>query len=344
MLSGKAKLIALIPIIIVVITLVLGWMHFTRIHDNILSQEATLTAPVTNMSSTVPGRIAQIHVSENEQVTKGQLLFTIEDDVYKLLVEQLTADLRGARALHDTQMRTIAAQTANAEIANGQIARAQVNLELAAATLARLIPLQPKGYVTDQAVQDARTLERDATVSLEQALLQKQAADALVSSPEESLALVQGRVAALALAQHNLDNTKIYAPHDGRVVGLTVSSGQFMISGQSLFTLVNTGEWYATSLYLETELERLPIGSCVTVYVLSDKSIPVKGRVQGIGWGVADMTSIDLPMSLPYIPKQLDWVRIAQRFPVRIELIDPPVNLMRVGASASTVVHHGDKC
>lgn len=344
MLSGKAKLIALIPVIMVFVTIALGWMHMSRSRVNILSQEATLNAPTTRISATIPGRIANIYVTENQKVTKGQLLFTLEDDIYKLMVMQTEGDLKAAIALHNSQKRTIDAQTANAQIAAQQIERARVNLELAEATVKRLLPLQPKGYVTDQAVQDAQTLERDARVSLEQAEQQSKAAIALISSAEETEAIIQARTAALDLAMHNLENTSVYAPHDGRIVGLSTTTGQFVVTGAPVFTLINTDQWFATALYRESELKNLPEGTCASVYVMADTSIEVKGRVQGIGWGVAEVSSINLPSALPYVPKQLDWVRIAQSFPVRIELIDPPENLMRVGASASTVVRYGDKC
>lgn len=344
MLSPKTAAAALIPIVIIAAAAYLGWKHMVRMDADILSQDATLTAPVTQISSTVPGRISAILVAENDKVEKGQLLFEIDDESYLLMVAQAEADLKAAQALYNTQERNIEAEAANAEIALQQIERARVNLELAEETLDRLLPLQPKGYVTDQEVQDARTAKRDAEVSLEQAVQQSKAASALVSSPEETLALIEARQAALDLARYNLSNTKIYAPHDGRVVGLITSSGQFAISGEPVFTLVNTGEWYADALYRESELKKLPTGSCAVVYVMADRSIEIRGKVQGIGWGVATTGELKIPSVLPYVPKELDWVRIAQRFPVRIQLIDPPEDLMRIGASASTMIRHGDDC
>ncbi|WP_174804305.1 multidrug transporter subunit MdtN [Martelella limonii] len=344
MLSPKAAALALIPVVVIGAAAYLGWKHMVRMDTDILSQDATLTAPVTQISSTVPGRISSIRVAENGKVEKGQLLFEIDDETYRLLVVQAEGDLKAAQALYDTQERNIEAEAANAEIAVQQIERARVNLELADETLSRLLPLQPKGYVTDQEVQDARTAKRDAEVSLEQALQQSKAAAALVSSPAETEALIQSRQAALDLARYNLANTKIYAPHDGRVVGLTTSSGQFAVPGEPVFTLINTDEWYADALYREAELKKLPTGSCATVYVMADRSVEIRGVVEGIGWGVATESELKLPSALPYVPKELDWVRIAQRFPVRIQLIDPPENLMRMGASASTVIRHGDPC
>ena len=70
----------------------------------------------------------------------------------------------------------------------------------------------------------------------------------------------------------------------------------------------------------------------------------IAGSVTGIGWGVISEDVINLPRGLPYVPKSLNWVRIVQRFPVRIRLIDPPEDLMRIGASAVTVVHRGERC
>ena len=64
--------------------------------------------------------------------------------------------------------------------------------------------------------------------------------------------------------------------------------------------------------------------------------------VDSVGWGVSSKDLIDLPFALPIVPKSLDWVRVQQRFPVRVHLIDPPADLMRVGASAVVTVHQGN--
>lgn len=340
----KSRIMVALPVLIIAATVFLGWNYFKRADTNLLSSDANLTADITHISASVPGRITQIFVTENDAVTKGQLLFNLDPEPYRLLVVQAEADLKAAEALYETQKRSIAAEQANADIANKQIERARVNLDLAAKSLERLLPMQSKGYVTDQQIQDARTLKLDAEVSLQQAVQQNKAADLLVNSPDAALALVEARKAALDIAKRNLEHTKVYAPHNGRVVGLRISSGEFIVTGESIFTLVNTDQWYATALYREGELKNIAVGSCAIVYVMADQSIAIKGRVQGIGWGVSSESSINIPRSLPYIPKELDWVRVAQRFPVRIELFDPPENLMRAGASASTVVEHDTNC
>ena len=222
--------------------------------------------------------------------------------------------------------------------------RARTNLALAEQTLARLTPLLRPGYVTAQQVDDARTARDDARASLNQATRQAAAAASLVSTLDASQALVAARRAALAIAERSLADTEIRAPHDGRVVGLAVTTGEIVAPGQSVFTLIDTGTWYASASFRETELPAIAVGDCAQVYVLANRSVRIAGSVTGIGWGVISEDVINLPRGLPYVPKSLNWVRIVQRFPVRIRLIDPPEDLMRIGASAVTVVHRGERC
>ncbi|BCP51488.1 multidrug resistance protein MdtN [Kaistia sp. 32K] len=322
----------------------LGWKYLQEGELNPMSEDAVVQANLINISSTVPGRIIQIAVKDNERVKRGDLLFAIDPVPYRLAVEQATADLGIAEAALSTQERTIRAETSNAAIAVEQASRAQVNLELATQTLDRLTALRPKGYVTAQQVDDAATAKRDAAISLKQAIAQREAAEALVSTADGADALVQARKAALALAERNLADTEVRSPHDGLVVGLNVSTGEFVITGQSVFTLIDTEQWFVTAAFRETELKRIEVGACATSYVMANQSIPIRGRVVGIGWGVSSGEVLPIPRSLPYVPKTLNWVRISQRFPVRILLDNPPENLMRAGASALATIHSAERC
>ena len=75
-----------------------------------------------------------------------------------------------------------------------------------------------------------------------------------------------------------------------------------------------------------------------------DRSRPVKGVVQGLGAAVLDTERVNLPLGIPYVEPSLNWVQVAQRFPVRVRLEDPPQELMRMGASAVVEVKHGAAC
>jgi multidrug efflux system membrane fusion protein len=340
---GKA-LGGIVAIAIVAGAVALGWEYLRTSEANPASEDAVVQANLINISSTVPGRIIEIAVKDNARVKKGDLLFAIDPVPYELAVAQAKADLGIAEAALSAQERTIRAETSNAAIAVEQATRAQVNLDLATQTLDRLIALRPKGYVTAQQVDDATTAKRDATISLRQAVAQRDAAEALVSTADGADALVAARKAALALAERNLADTVVRSPHNGLVVGLNVSTGEFVITGQSVFTLIDTEEWFVMAAFRETDLKQIEVGDCATSYVMANQSIPIRGRVVGIGWGVASEELLPIPRNLPYVPKSLNWVRIAQRFPVRILLDNPPENLMRAGASAIAVVHSADRC
>jgi len=330
--------------ILVVAAFTMTWLYLRKARDNPLSEDAVIGANLVNISASVAGRVVSIDVRENQAVKKGDVLFAIDPKPLQLIVEQTAADLAIAEAELENQRRAVKAEAENAGIADQQIARAESNLALAEATLKRLEALSPKGYVTRQQVEDARTARDDAQISLSQAIQQATAANTLVGSLDGAEALVRARQAALALAQHNLDNAVVRSPHDGRIVGLLYGTGQVVAPGQSMFTLIDTSSWYASATFPETELRSISKGDCAEVRILADSSIVVRGTVEGIGWGVSSEDVVNIPRNLPYVPKDLDWVRIAQRFPVRVRLIDPPEDLARSGASAVVTVIHGTNC
>jgi multidrug efflux system membrane fusion protein len=204
--------------------------------------------------------------------------------------------------------------------------------------------LTAKGYVPNQQLDQADVNAHDAATRLQQAQVQQAAALQAIDTVEAGEAAVTAREAALAVAKRSLDDTTVRAQHDGWVAGLTVSTGEFVIPGQTLFTLINTEEWFAVANLRETDLGSVRAGDCVTVYSMIDRHRDIKGLVEGIGWGVLDQDRINLPRSVPYVERSLNWVRVAQRFPVRIKLENPPPELMRLGASAVVEVKHGRQC
>lgn len=340
----KRQAAILIGAVIVIIAAVLGWMTLRHNEQNPSSDDAEISADVVNVSSAVPGRIISINVKENGRVRRGDVMFTIDPYLYRLRVEQARAELSMAEAARDTQHRTVVAEKSNADITHAQIVRARTNLQLATQTLARLQPMRAKGYVTDQQVDDAATAKRDAEISLQQALKQSVASEALVSSTDGSEALVEARRAALAIAERELENTQVRAPNDGLIVGLKISPGEYVIPDQAIFVLINSEQWHASAFFRETELNEIKIGHCATVYAMTDRQHAIKGKVSGIGWGISSENQFNIPRSLPYVPKSLNWVRVAQRFPVRIDLENPPEDLMRIGASAVVIVHNDNDC
>ncbi len=336
-----AKLVAL-GIILIAIGIGLYVLHRSARFPS--TDNATIDADVVHVAAAVGGRISRIAVVENAHVWKGDLLFQIDPVPYQAAVSQAEADLALAEATLGTQQRVVSTQQSTAVVANDQIRRAEANRALAQRTVERLQPLAASGYVPTQQLDQAQTALRDATTSLAQAREQQAAAHRAVDTVAGASASVRARQAALVIARRALEDTTVRAPHDGRVVGLTVSSGEMVAPSQSLFTLVNSDEWFAEGNFRETALKAISVGDCATVYSMIDRSQPLKGVVDGIGSGVLDTEHVNLPRSVPYVERSLNWVRVEQRFPVRVRLTHPPEQLMRLGASAVIEVRHGAQC
>lgn len=322
-----------------------GFVSYLRELDrNPYTDDASIDADVVHVAPTVSGRLVELPVAENQLVQAGDVLFQIDPEPYRLRVQLAEAELKAAQAQLDTRRRTVSGETANAASASEQVTQARASLQLASNTLSRLQPLLPKGYVSVQQVDDAQTSKRKAELAYTQATLQATAAKSAINTTDDAEANIQARQATLALARRDLRETTVRAPHRGRVTGLTVRSGEYVSPAQSLFTLVVTEDWFASANFRETDLAAIAVGSCAEAYSLIDRRTAIRGRVDGIGFGVKDGDRTDLPRGVPLVQKSVNWVRVDQRFPVRVRLEDPPERLMRLGASALVRIRPGAGC
>ena len=339
--ASRDRLIS-VGIIVLAAAVALYAFHESTVHPT--TTDSSIDADIVHVAAAVGGRIIELPVSENARVAAGDLLFQIDPLPYRLAVEQAAADLNIAEAELETRRRVLSTQRSDALIAANQTKNALQNHELAMRSLERIRPLASKGYVPKQQLDDAQVLEKDTATKLTQAQEQEAAAYRAIDTEAAAEATVLARKAALAIAQRALEDTTVRASHNGLVVSLRVSTGEMVIPSQSLFTLINTDEWFANANFRETELDWIAVGDCATVFSLIDRKVPIKGVVQGIGWGVTDQDVINIPRSVPFVERSMNWVRVAQRFPVRIRIENPPQQLMRLGASAVVEIKHGAAC
>ncbi|HWT82028.1 MAG TPA: HlyD family efflux transporter periplasmic adaptor subunit, partial [Candidatus Methylomirabilis sp.] len=124
----------------------------------------------------------------------------------------------------------------------------------------------------------------------------------------------------------------VRAPFTGKVVNLNISVGEFAHAGVQVFTLLDTRTWYVVANFRETQLRQIAEGSPAEVFLQFTGGKRFHGRVVGPGWAVIPEYGTST-LGLPNVPRSLDWVRLAQRFPVRVQ-IDNPDDSFRMGASA----------
>lgn len=302
------------------------------------THDAFLYADSIGLAPDVGGRIIALHVQDNQRVRQGDTLVDIDPEPFTLRLRQARAQVTALQAQIGLSNRQIAAQSSGADAAATQIERARAQLALAHDTVGRLVPLLGKGYVTAQQVDEAQSNERSAQAALTAITQQARQARQAVGDTESLLAQEDGAEAAVALAERDLRNAVVRAPFAGLVVGLDIAEGAYAAAGHPLFTLIKTHDWYAVGNFRETDLGQIAIGDPATVWPMADGDHPLSGHVESVGWGVR-LEDGGGP-ALPAVGRTLNWVVVAQRFPVRIRLDDPPEAGMRIGATVSIRVQH----
>jgi membrane fusion protein, multidrug efflux system len=301
------------------------------------TDDAYLQADIVHMAPDVSGRIVELNVRDNQKVHRDEVLFRIDPVPFQLRVAQAQATVRSMEGKLSVTADQVAAQTSNADTAGRGIHSAEAQLALASSTLARLEPLLPRGYVTAEQVDQARTAKRTAEIALQQARLQAQSARQAISSTKPVAEELEAARASLAMAERDLRLTVVRSPCDGQITALDIATGEFAITGKPVFTIIDTEHWYAIGNFRETQLAGMKPGQRALVYVMQAPQTPVKGVVDSLGGGVAPDEGATF-LGLPHVPRSLNWVRIAQRFPVRVLLDNPPEALMRIGATAAIVI------
>src|SRR6516165_6962043 len=337
MLTVRKVLGVLVSLIALVGVLVTGVVASRRIDQRPRTDDAYLQGDLVHLAPDVSGRIVELNVRDNQKVRKGDVLFRIDPEPYQLRVDQDRAAVRGLEAKLDLTADQVAAQTSKADAAASGINTAEAQRAFASSTLARMEPLLGRGFVTAQQVDQARTAQRTAQLSLQQARLQADEARQAITNTKPTEAELKGARATLALAERDLNKTVVRAPCDGRITALDIAAGEFAATGHPLFTIIDTEHWYAIGNFRETDLAGIAPGQRAIVYVMAQPSRALRGKVDSLGWGVASDVSATFG-GLPHVERTLNWVQIAARFPVRIVLDTPPDDLMRFGATAVIVI------
>lgn len=325
-----------IGVIVAAVVLVLVIWKVKERHPR--TDDAVARANVVGIAPRVRGQIIALHVADNQAVAQGDPLFEIDPEDYELDLQRAQAAL----ATLDRQIVVARAQDTQLRLqvgaARAGVDRAKAELQQAGDTLDRIQPLLPSGFARAEDVDRAQTAKRVAASSV--AAEEKRFGQARVAQSELETLIAQREavVAAVNLAALNVSYCKVVAPFPGRVVNLNISVGAYASAGIPVFSLLDTRKWYVMANFREGELPHIEPGTRVDLFLSALPKRRFAGTVQGVGWAVEPTDIIDLPHGLPLVKRELNWVHIAQRFPVRIEVEQPDPGIFRMGASAVVTV------
>jgi multidrug efflux system membrane fusion protein len=324
---------------IILTALVLGTLVVFAIDRRPRTHDARIFAYSAEMASEINGRIVKILVANDQHVEAGAPLIEIDPEPYTLQLKQARAQVAALQAQINLTGRQVSSQGSGAQAAENQVQRAKEQLRYAQDTLHRLEPLLAPGYVTQQQIDEARTNEATALAALHALTNSATQAHQAVGDTFSLQAQLDGAEASEALAERNLRLTTLRAPFAGTVTGLQIAEGTFALSGRPLFSLIKSDAWYAIADFRETELPRIAVGDPAVIWTMAESDRAFTGRVESLGVGVQS-TDQDGP-GLPKTGRDLNWVVVAQRFPVWVRLDHPPDTAMHVGMTASVKVRHG---
>ncbi len=147
--------------------------------------------------------------------------------------------------------------------------------------------------------------------------------------------------AELRAAELDLERTEVRAPADGTVVNLTIQQGNFAQRGKPVLSMVKSGSFYVTGYFEETKLPLVHIGQRASV-VLMNGAHTLQGKVTSVGQAIANANTRTDQQLLPQVQQTFNWVRLAQRIPVHIELDSIPDHILLAAGMTATVRLHDD--
>jgi RND family efflux transporter MFP subunit len=151
----------------------------------------------------------------------------------------------------------------------------------------------------------------------------------------ETTAALQFAQSQFATAQLNLERSTVRSPVDGFVTNLTAAVGNYATKGTGVLALVDNDSFYVYAYFMETKLPAIKIGSEAEVRLMAGGSV-LRGTVQGLSRAVANPTAVG--GLLASVDPNFEWIRLAQRIPVRIALQKVPTDVELVAGMSATVV------
>lgn len=350
----KSKVFLIILILLVVAGAWFGISHYVYAQHHETTDDAQVTTNISPVIPRVSGYVADVRVTDNQRVKKGDTLIMLDDRDLRIRLEQAEAALATAKANLNAAQATSTAASSNIGTTraalgtlDAQIEQAKVNVWRATQDYNRYANLIKDHSITQQQYEQALAAKETAEHQLQALQAQrKQAVSEVTATSSQSGATArQIGVASSVIKQRqaDVDNAKlelsyavITAPADGLLSKVNVQPGQFVTAGQSLFSIVLDQNVWVVANFKETQLNKMRVGQKVKIEIDAYPGHEFDAKVTS--FSPATGASFAL---LPPDNASGNFVKVVQRVPVRIEFTntnDPLIKQLRAGMNADVEV------
>ena len=312
--SKKVQRLALIgvPVLIVLGALVF-WLQGGR---HISTENAFVKADIAQIASEIPGRIMELGVRDHSSVAAGDVLLRLDPANYRLALAKAEAEVDSARAAVE-QMK------ANLREIRAEAKEAENKLEFLRAQARRQRELSGRGVASVAQLERVTSEEQEGEDRL--AVLQQRIARVVAAlggkpdRPTDAFAAVREKMAMRDRAALELSYTEIKAPKAGVVVNFRLQLGEQVKPQSPLFALVTDRRPWLEANFKETELTHVKVGQKAKVVLDMHPDVTWDAVVESI----SPATGAEFAV-LPAQNASGNWVKVVQRLPVRLQLVEQP--------------------
>ena len=360
MTTPQKTLVTLVVILIPVVVILSTYWDYVV---NPWTRNGQIMAQVIQITPRVTGTIVELPIIDNQFVKKGDLLFQIDPRTY----ESTLAGMRGMLAETEDEIEALAAQVeataatvdqyrAAIQRAEQKVRGKQARLEDFQAQLKRYQSLVKTGAASQERVDRAVADVIDAEAVVEAAFAELVAAEAKKLEAVADLARDKANLGAegplnarrrtakarVHSAELNLEFTTVVAPVDGYITNMNMELGDHATANKAALALVDVNSYWIYGFFKESYLGDIGTGDRAVVTLMTYPDKPILGHVSGKGWGVWQKDGSTAEDLLPFVGKTFEWIRLAQRVPVRIEIDEVPEGVdLVVGTTGSVLVMKG---
>lgn len=349
--------------IVVIVAALLVFLKYWNYLLNPWTRDGQVRAEVIQITPRVSGPVVALPIRDNQLVKTGELLFEIDPRTYRASRDQAEAQYDKTADSYRAQEQQVEASRANVRAVEAQVRQAHSTIKEIEASIAknkaefeRQQELLPQKATSKKAVERAKAnydvsaekrvgaLASLAQYEAELAQIEAQLAEDIANLGARGAANASLRKAKAELEQAELDLefTRAVAPVDGYVTNLNLRIGSQAVANQPVLALVDINSYWVHGFFRETAVSKIRPGDKAIVTLMSYPDDPLEGAVDSIGWGISQQDGSTGFELLPAISPTFEWIRLAQRVPVRVHLSEIPEHIpLRVGTTASVLVKSG---